>query len=104
MLYKFFYPRFINIQVGDTVEWINKDKHHHVLVFNKEIPPYEMKIGNGYGPSIFSIIEPSLFIIKNDGVAWNPEEFAEAMSLSMNESYFLSLKHELNSSVLIPFN
>ncbi len=45
MLYKFFYPRFINIQVGDTVEWINKDKHHHILVFNKEIPPYEMKIG-----------------------------------------------------------
>ncbi len=45
MLYKFFYPRFINIHVGDTIEWINKDNQHHTLVFDKEISPYEIKIG-----------------------------------------------------------
>jgi len=54
----------------------------------------DLKIGNGFGPSIFFIIEPSLFIIKNDGVAWNPREFAKAISFSTNESYFLPLKHE----------
>ena len=43
--YKFFYPRFINIHVGDTIQWFNKDKQHHTLVFNKEISPYEIKIG-----------------------------------------------------------
>jgi plastocyanin len=39
MFYKFFYPRFINIHVGDTIEWINKDNQHHTLVFDKEISP-----------------------------------------------------------------
>ena len=46
----------------------------------------ELKIGNGFGPSIFFIIEPSPFIIKNDGVAWNSREFAKAISSSMNKS------------------
>ncbi len=60
-----------------------------------------LKIGKGFGPCIFSIIEPSLLIIINDGVSVNPNEFAKAISLSMNDSYFLVSKHELNSVILI---
>ncbi len=48
-----------------------------------------LKIGKGFGPCIFSIIEPSLFIIMKDGVSVNPREFAKAISLSINDSYFL---------------
>ena len=54
------------------------------------------KKGNGFGPSILWGFVPSAFIIINDGVSVKPNELASAISLSMNDSYFLLSKHELN--------
>ncbi len=51
-----------------------------------------LKIGKGFGLCIFSIIVPSPFIIIKDGVSVNPNEFAKAISLSINDAYFLVSK------------
>ena len=61
-------------------------------------------MGKGFGPSIFWIFEPSLFIIINAGVSVNPNEFANLISLFINISYFLLSKQELNLDILIPGN
>ena len=56
----------------------------------------EVKIGNGFGPSVFFVTKPSLFIVTTDGAAWNTREFAKVISASINEAYFLPSKHEIN--------
>lgn len=56
----------------------------------------EVKIGNGFGPSVFFVTKPSLFSVITDGAVWNTREFAKAISASISEAYFLPSKHELN--------
>ena len=56
----------------------------------------ELKIGNGFGPSVFFVTKPSLFAVITDGASWNTKEFAKVISASINEVYFLPSKHELN--------
>ena len=74
MRYKFFYPRFINIHTGDTIEWFNKDKQHHTLVFNKEIEPYEIKIGRIEPDSTLSKKFDHLVSRIDYGCSLHPEE------------------------------
>ncbi len=59
-------------------------------------------IGNGFGPAIFLMFEPSAFIIINDGVSVKPNELANEMSLSTKLSYFLPSKQLLKWIMSIP--
>ena len=42
---RYFTPRFVNIVVGETITWYNAGKDIHSLIFDIEIPPYDIKIG-----------------------------------------------------------
>jgi plastocyanin len=42
---RYFTPRFVNMVVGDTITWCN-GKDIHSLIFDTEIPPYDIKIGD----------------------------------------------------------
>jgi class 3 adenylate cyclase len=43
---RYFTPRFVNIVVGETITWYNVGKDIHSLIFDTEIPPYGIKIGD----------------------------------------------------------
>lgn len=43
---KYFSPRFIKIVVNQTVTWYNTDNDSHSLVFDRQIIPYNIKIGD----------------------------------------------------------
>ena len=43
---RYFTPRFVNIVVGETITWYNAGKEIHSLIFDTEIPPYDIKIGD----------------------------------------------------------
>ena len=43
---RYFTPRFVNIVVGETITWYNAGKDIHSLIFDTEIPPYDIKIGD----------------------------------------------------------
>jgi len=43
---RYFTPRFVNIVVGETITWYNVGKDIHSLIFDTEIPPYDIKIGD----------------------------------------------------------
>lgn len=76
----FFYPRFVTIILGDTLEWINNDIKEHYLLFRKEIPPYNIIIGKiGPGKSLF---KNRLFRFKNRLWMW---------SSSKREGYYCNL-------------
>jgi len=43
---RYFTPRFVSIVVGQTITWYNVGKDIHSLMFDTEIPPYDIKIGD----------------------------------------------------------
>ena len=43
---RYFTPRFVNMVVGETITWYNAGKDIHSLIFDTEIPPYDIKIGD----------------------------------------------------------
>jgi class 3 adenylate cyclase len=51
---RYFTPRFANIVVGQTVTWYNAGNDIHSLIFDTELPPYDIKIGDIAPISAFS--------------------------------------------------
>ena len=51
---RYFTPRFANIVVGQTITWYNAGNDIHSLIFDTELPPYDIKIGDIAPISAFS--------------------------------------------------
>ncbi len=61
---RYFMPRFVSIAVGQTIRWLNTDNESHSIIFEKEIPPYDIKIGdvgpNGECAKTFNFYTPRI--------------------------------------------